>query len=292
MDNNQPWNNNPFAPQNGQVPQNGQTPQNGQASQGNQTTQQANQPWQNNQNANPNSAPNPVLESPILSPTHFDNIPKPTAATPAPPKKDATKNLTIIAIILGVVAVIGIVLGIWGLIDSMGVRDDLAAAEAQLAVDRAVINKIETQTGKKITNADSVPDYAPITGYIYIPEWGIKIGIPDNLHQISYIVDEKYRPQICFNGLETSVTNIFPAFADVDRNPGGMGCLTRVDINEGNSNSDGYSFGELVYTANGYNYFYSAPSKLFSTDAGEQGLEQAAVQIIKNMLTQNVSSYQ
>ena len=239
---------------------------------------------------------NPILETPVLSPTHFDQINNRPNTQPAAnvhdPAKTA-KNLTIVSIILGIVAVIGVILGIFGLIDSMATHDDLVAAEAQLATNNAVISKIETQTNTKITSPDSVPDYAPITGYIYIPEWGIKIKIPDNLHQVSYIVDQKYRPQICFNGLESSVTNVFPAFADVDRNPGGMGCLTRVDINEGRSTSDGYSFGELVFTDNGYNYFYDDPDHLYSSDAAEQGLEQNAIQIIKNMLTQpqSVSSY-
>lgn len=240
---------------------------------------------------NPNQPQQPILQSPILSPTHFDAQAQP--ANPAPQQKhvDTAKNMTIISVVLGVVAVIGIALGVWGLVDSMGAHDDLEKANAKLDTDAKIIAKIEEETDTKINSVEDVPDYNSVSGYIYISEWGIKIKMPDDLHEVSYILDQKFRPQICFNGLETSVTNVFPAFADIDRNPGGMGCLTRVETSEGNSDDSGKSFGELAYTSGKYNYFYSAPEKVFAETASEQGLEKTAVQLIKNMLTTGVSSY-
>ena len=249
---------------------------------------QPNQP----QPGQPNQPPRPILQSPILSPTHFDAQAQPANPTPSQPKHaDTAKNLMIISVVLGVVAVIGIALGIWGLADSMNAHDSLEKATAALNNDEKIISKIEDETGVKINSTDDVPDYNAVSGYIYLSEWGIKIKMPDDLHEVSYILDQKYRPQICFNGLETSVTNVFPAFADIDRNPGGMGCLTRVETSEGNADDKGYSFGELAYTSGKYNYFYEAPKKTFAETASEQGLEKTAVQLIKNMLTTGVSSY-
>jgi len=236
------------------------------------------------------------LESPILSPTHFDQQKAQQAMNPQPAPQPAqtgpsAKTMTAVSIVLGVLAVVGIGFGVFGLIDSMGTHDELDKANQELVTMSAIVEKIESDTGAEINSADDVPDYAAVSGYIYVTEWGIKIKIPDNLHKISYILDQKYRPQICFNALESSVTNVLPAFADVDQNPGGMGCLLRVSTSEGSS-ADGYSFGEQVYTYDGYNYFYQAPSGTYSTDASEQGLENTAVQIIKTMLSNgNISSY-
>ena len=249
---------------------------------------------QNNQ-PQPNQPQQSTLQSPILSPTHFDAQAQPAnpAAGQTQPKKpaDTAKNLMIISVVLGVVAVIGIALGIWGLADSMSTHDKLDKTTAELNTADKIIKKIEEETGETISSEADVPEYKPVLGYIYIPEWKIKIKMPEDLHEVSYILDQKYRPQICFNGLEASVTNVFPTFADIDRNPGGMGCLTRVETSEGNSDDAGYSFGELAYTDGKYNYFYEAPKKTFAESASEQGLEKTAVQLIKNMLTTVVSSY-
>lgn len=258
---------------------------------------QPNQPQSGQGQNQPNQPQQPILQSPILSPTHFDAQAQPAnpAAGQQQPKMknpaDTAKNLMIVSIILGVVAVVGIALGIWGLSDSMSTHNELDKTTEELNAADKIVKKIEDETGETIKTADDVPEYQPVSGYIYISEWGIKIKMPEDLHEVSYILDQKYRPQICFNGLETSVTNVFPTFADIDRNPGGMGCLTRVETSEGNSDDSGYSFGELAYTDGKYNYFYEAPKKTFATSASEQGLEKTAVQLIKNMLTTGVSSY-
>ena len=263
---------------------------------------QNNNPYAPNPQLTPQSGAQPVtpggptLESPILSPTHFDQIAAQQAAQTqqamkAPKPHDNARNLTIISIILGVVAVIGIALGVWGLVDAMATRDELTETTASLNAANEIVDKIASETGVTINNIEDVPDYAPVGDAIYIAEWGIKIKIPDNLHEVSYTLDAKYRPQLCVTGLESSVTNVFPAFADIDRNTSGMGCLTQIDVSEGNADGNGYSFGELAYTSGNYNYFYTAPANFFSTDPSEQGLEQTAIQIIKTMLTTNISSY-
>lgn len=238
------------------------------------------------------------LESPILSPTHFDEIQQKqqvqSVANPEPEKADkSTKQFMTLSIILGVVAVIGIALGIWGLIDAIGSRDQLEKANETIGIQSSIIKRVSDDTGVTITSADDVPAYSAVRGYIYISEWGIKIKIPSNLRSVSYILDQKFRPSICFNALESSITNILPAFADVYQNQGGMGCLVRVNTSEGDSDiNTGASFGTRVFTYGSYNYFYRAPAKVFATDASEQGLEQTAVQIIKNMLTSGISHYE
>lgn len=240
------------------------------------------------------------LETPILSPTQTaDNLrgyrqpqlAQPQAQTQAP--RINSTSVTLLSIVLGIFAVVGIALGVFGIVDAATTSDQLATTEAELAVKTAIVKAVEQQTSTEIKSAKDVPTYVATTGYIYLSEWGIKLAIPSELHHISYILNQRlYHPTVCFNGIETSITNPLPAFTDVAQNPGGMGCLVRIATEEGDRGSDGLSFGEKVFSDNGYNYFYTTPSKTFATDNSEIQLEKHAVALIKTMLsTENISTY-
>lgn len=241
------------------------------------------------------------LGSPILGPTHFDNMqnpnlnPQPIPSTTGPvqttPEQKA-KIYMILSIVFGAFAFIGIILGIWSLVSNISTSNKLASAEQALNNADAIISKVEADTGVTITSPANVPAYNAVKGNIYISEWGIKFKIPDDLENVSYILDQKYRPQICFTGNKIGI-KYFPAFADIDQNTGGLGCATRVATSEGDTDKDtGNSFGQKVFTYGEYNYFYTGPSTHFSQDAAEQGLEDTAVQIIKNMISNNISHYE
>lgn len=277
----------------------------------------SNQPFQQGQTASLNNQGGPklnntgvALESPILEPSHFDGMqdpnlqfpqngmngmngqfPNAAAAQQQTPEQKAKMFMTL-SIVFGALAFIGIILGIWSLVSNINTSGKLANAQADLVNKNAIIAKVEQDTGTSIRTPDDVPAYTPVTGYIYITEWGIKFKIPEDLENVSYILDQKYRPQICFNAHKTGI-KYFPAFADVDQNPGGLGCVTRVASYEGDSDKDtGISFGQPIYSYGDYNYYYNAPEGHFSQDAAEQGLEDTAVQIIKNMVSQNISHYE
>lgn len=242
------------------------------------------------------------LGSPIISPTHFDNIKAPNpvteqqAALAAQQAQSAPKNnekfYMTLSIIFGALAFIGIVLGIWSLVANISTSKDLDTANAALAAKSAIVAKVESDTGKTINTVEDVPDYEAVSGNIYVEEWGIKFHIPDDLTDISYTVDSKYRPQICFAGYQTGV-KYFPSFADIDQNPGGLGCITRVATYEGEIDKEtGISFGQKIYTYGDYSYFYNEPASVFSQSDSEKGLEATAVQIIKNMLSNNISHFE
>ena len=277
-----------------------------------QSTQSTHPTQDSNSNSNPvQTAPiveGPALHntgvplgSPILGPTHFDGMrnpdlnPQPIPSTAAPnpttPEQKA-KIYMILSIVFGAFAFIGIILGIWSLVANITTSNKLATADLALNNANAIIEKVEADTGVTITSPSNVPAYAPVSGNIYITEWGIKFKIPDDLENVSYILDQKYRPQICFTGNKIGI-KYFPAFADIDQNPGGLGCATRVATSEGDTDKDtGNSFGQKVFTYGEYNYFYTGPTTHFSQDAAEQGLEDTAVQIIKNMISNNISHYE
>lgn len=278
----------------------------------------------------PNQAPNPQtnltfgpdgrpttgvkLETPILTPTQpGDNLrnyngpwpmnqPQPNQSgqpaqnriTPVQAVKAGVNgtSLTMLSIVLGILAIVGISLGVFGLVDSAATGDELATARAELATKTSIVAAVEKQTGTKINSAKDIPTYVATTGYIYLTEWGIKIQIPNDLHHVSYILNDRlYHPTICFNAVDTSVTNPIPAFADVTQNPGGMGCLVRISADEGDRGTDGLSFGEKVLSDNGFNYFYTSP-KTFSTENADLQLERHAISLIKTMLdVDHVSAY-
>ena len=240
------------------------------------------------------------LQSPVLGPTHFDGLKDPAlqanqpSMVPAPGQTDAEKAKTfmILAIVFGALAFIGIIVGIWSLVSYTSTNNKLAQTQAALNTADAIISKIEEDTGATITSVDTVPAYSAVTDYIYVSAWGIKFEIPSDLADISYTVDQKYRPQICFNAYKAG-SKYFPAFADIDQNTGGMGCVTRVASYEGDSDADtGASFGQPIYSYGDYNYFYVAPNGHYSEDAAEQGLEDTAVQLIKNMIVNTISHFE
>ncbi|MBR3233775.1 hypothetical protein IKG12_02875 [Candidatus Saccharibacteria bacterium] len=245
-----------------------------------------------------------TLESPILEPTHFDGMQNPNlpnqpigsatkpGATQLSPEQQKTKMFVTLSIVFGALAFIGIILGIWSLVSNIDTSNKLKQTQDQLGIAQQIIGKIEEDTGVTITSVDTVPEYVAVPGNIYITEWGIKFKIPDDLENVSYTLDQKYRPQICFAAHKTGI-KYFPAFADIDQNPRGVGCVTRVASYEGDSDKDtGISFGQKIYSYGDYNYFYNAPEGHFSQDAAEQGLEDTAAQIVKNMISNNISNYQ
>lgn len=261
------------------------------------------EPNQNNNNnipdhtIDPNNPLDPHgvgLQSPIITPNQFDDLkPIPTPEQPKVPSgkhekeltaEQMTKRFMILSIILGFLAIIGIGLGIYGLIDASNTREDLSSTTKELNTATSIVNKISEDTGKTIKSAADVPDYIPMTDYLYLPEWNIKIKLDSRLADLSFALDEKYRPEICFTGHETGLT-YFPAFADIDKNPTGMGCLVRVKTAEGGNDENGISFGTNVYTYDEYSYYYRRDNSfVFSENDAEKGLEATAVELIKNML--------
>lgn len=244
----------------------------------------------------------------ILSPTHFDDLQaeQQAAAAAAAAAAEAAKNapkapedpqktikkFMILSVVLGVATVIFLFLGIWGLVDAASTRKNLEATTKENNNLTSIIDAIEEQTETVIQTVEDVPVYQPASDYIYLTDWGIKLRIPETLTSVSYILDQNadYRPSVCFNAVKSGV-QYFPAFADVKQNPGGMGCLWRISIADGEKDASGNSFGQKVFTNEDFNYFYKEPSKTYSSTDAEKGLEATAVQLIKNMITDNISTY-
>lgn len=247
---------------------------------------QPNQPPQPGQMSQPSQPPRPA---------QFQQ-PDPTKP-PRPPKAPATpeqtiKRFTILSIVLGVAAVIFLFLGIWGLVDAISTRTRLADANQSLSTYSAIVGELENQTGTTINVVEDLPVYQPASGFVYITEWGIKLKIPDTLTSVSYILNQNagYHSYICFNAVQDGV-QYFPAFADINQNRDGIGCLYRIAVTDGDADSGGTSYGQKVFTNGDYNYFYKEPSKVFSGSEAEKGLEATARDLVKQMIVDNISTY-
>ncbi len=216
----------------------------------------------------------------------------PTTSAPEPAKKSGGNP--IIMAFLGILAFAGLVLGIWGLTSSASSEQAITELKSQNAKNEAIVNAL-AENG--IDSADGVTSLFekldPDTKTIYLDQWGIKIKVINDLTMLSYIVDQdgNYRPRICFNGEVQQGTQYTLAAADVNQNPGGMGCLVRIKASDGDSDSDGVSFGDKVITVDSYNFFYQKPKAVFSTSSSDKDLEASAVNLIKTMLTKNVSKF-
>ncbi|MBP5512408.1 hypothetical protein J6X90_03410 [Candidatus Saccharibacteria bacterium] len=267
-----------------------------------------------NQDFNQAPVPN-AMQTQIASPTHFDsqNTVKPIVVDPGNPNgfkmpqnqpqkkplksaeeldKQARKFATL-SVIFGILTAIATVLAVVGLV--MGVNTQVENTELQAEIEKKeeIIRAVEETTGiSPIDDATKVPVYKATTGYIYIDDWDIKIRVPENLSNLSFILNNiNFHPSICFNGMQKD-TQYFPDFANIALNPGRMGCLTRINTAEGEFDAaTGISYGEKVFTYKDYSYFYT-PSIDYSKDEANLGLERTAVRLIYNMLRDNIEQYE
>ncbi|MBR3135214.1 hypothetical protein IKG54_01445 [Candidatus Saccharibacteria bacterium] len=202
------------------------------------------------------------------------------------------KKFTILSIILGVAAVVCLFLGIWGLIDAINTRTKLADTNAVLNAYSGIVSEIENQTGTTINVVEDLPVYVPASDYVYITGWNIKLKIPATLTSVSYILNQNadYHSYICFAAMQEGV-QYFPAFADINQNRDGVGCLYRIPVTDGEKDSNGNSYGQVVLTNGDYNYFYKEPAKLYSGSEADKGLETTARDLVKQMITDNISTY-
>ena len=263
-----------------------------------------------------NQAPIPnVMSTQVASPTHFDsqNTVKPIVVDPGNPngfqmqqQKQNQKNqktpeqldkqvrkMSTLAVIFGILTAVFTVLAVVGLVLGISSQAEITELKATITEKTNIITAVEQTTGvSPIDSPSKVPVYKATTGYIYISEWNIKIRIPDNLDNVSYILNNiNFHQSICFNAVQKG-TQYFPDFANIALNPGRMGCLTRIKTAEGEFDpTTGISYGEKVFTYKEYSYFYTGPIE-YSKDEANLGLERTSIQLIYNMLKDNVEQYE
>lgn len=217
-------------------------------------------------------------------------VPVTTIKTPASPQY-TIKKLTFLSIFLGVTAIICLFLGIWGLIDAINTRNQLATSNQNLSTYSAIVGELEKQTGTTINVVEDLPVYQASGDYVYITGWNVKLKIPDTLTSISYVLNQNadYHSNVCFTGVQKGV-QYYPTFADINQNRNGLGCLYRITITDGEKDNNGNSYGQKIFTSGDYNYFYKE-TPLYSASDADKGLETTARDLVKQMIVADISTY-
>lgn len=248
------------------------------------------------QNNQQNSTPQITshLKVPVVSPTHFDHVAPPRSVVPAPtPEPKPRKSPALIAFII--VATILLLASFVGNVYLYLTNDKnqraLRDIQSQLEPQAAIIQKIESQLKTEIKTPNQLPVLQPLHQFIYLHDWQLRLKLPADLVNISYVFNQGPDSSVCFNAVQKG-SSYFPSFADVKQNPGGMGCLVKVPTSKGATNTEtNLSYGEKILTRGEYNYFYAPPAKLFSKETSEQNLEAASVKMLKKMLTTDLIFY-
>ena len=210
-----------------------------------------------------------------------------TATTPVMDsnKSSTGKGWKITTAIVSIMAICGVGFGVYGMIQSSQKDNQISDLKTQTENLDNKIADLETKEIEKvddtITEDVNIPN--PTTDhYIYIGEWGVKIKIPEELKMISYAFQHyKYagqedRTSVSVTGTTTDV-DVLPDFGDIKKCS--LGAIGR--LKKGTETLPG----GLIFSDNDYDYYYSGPQALCSTNSSEQGLETTAANLIKQVLT-------
>lgn len=208
-------------------------------------------------------------------------------------KQNGGNGLKIATAIACIVAVCGIGLGVYGMIQSSQKDNQISDLKVQIKEGDGTVTTIETpeietttDNGTTITITDSTIINEDTKDYIYIGAWGAKIKIPENLKGISYIYDNHSRLSLCVNGIANG-GQYAPEFADIHKNTDGLGCIMQYfdsELTEEQKQTASFSNGDFYL-------IYSHPQAVYSVDKDEQNWEVESVNLIQEMLTKNVSAF-
>ena len=212
--------------------------------------------------------------------------------------KPKTSKGMIAALVCAIVlAVGGIGFGVWAMVDG---NSKVAKKDEQIAELNEEVEKRE-QTGSEIIDVEVDENYVPdssnavnTAGYLYAGEWGLKIKIPENLVVTGY----RYEMGAGYTSIavlgNSKSGQYFPDFANMEKNGALLGAVVRTS-------KDRFSGPEydgvpddvrvcgvdagLVFSDDIYNYCFSGPQDVMSTDKDEQNWEMESAGLIRQMLS-------
>ncbi len=195
------------------------------------------------------------------------------AATPA--KNDVVfrdkpkKNIAVILgmVLLGILAVGGIVFGVWAMMDG---NSQVAKRDEQIAVLKAQIDSLEEQievsSEKSNTDNSSNDDMGTVEQdrFIDVDEWGYKISLPEDLVILSqkYEENDDGSSSLCVWGYSMREGKGTPSFAEKE-DP--FVCVSRYPENTS-------FYGHLVFTEDGYDYLFNSTQTYLSDEGDMEGM--------------------
>lgn len=236
-----------------------------------------------------NGEADPSYRPEYLTPPPF------TPADPAPaPKPEKTPSRHLLPIIIfSMLALIAIACGILAVMnfsEANRYRRSHQDLTSKVNKFQPIIKELESKTGRAINSPADLPDLALSAAHLYLPLWQIKLKLPTDLDDFTYSFASGSKDLVCFSGQPRGVSRKF-AFADLAKNPYGSGCILRRPESAGLKDASGINFGQLIKIIAGYNYFYRASSKLFSSQPAEQDLERSVINSVKQLIISSLESY-
>lgn len=217
---------------------------------------------------------------------------QPMSIATAQEKEKMSKKQIIGMSILSIVAVAGVIFGVYGMNSQ---NQEIEKLKVQVA-EATTGQKTELETDKiTITSPDGttteITDSAAIANsedYVYVGEWGIKIKIPENLSEVSYIYNNGHFGSLCLTGAKYDGQQYGPEFLNIFNNY--LGCITRVANYQNTIDDREYNSDYAVYKDGDYYWVYQGPQAFFSENESEQQWEYESSQLIKEML-ENSNNY-
>lgn len=222
----------------------------------------------------------------------------PASKTPETPKpKDHLRIVTIILIAVSILAIASITFNVISFIN-IGQKDTKIKEQSAKITDlekeiEALISPVQAYEnclpGTNCVSATGYTTYAFDSGYVYVPEWGIKIKIPDNATDVShtYIANKEY-PYIYISAGEKDGEDLPDSLF-----LSAMGILIRVPKDSTILPDTTKEIGteDIVYEDENYKYVYVRPDSLVTSNPSEQKLETHLIDdIVQPMLRDGVSA--
>ena len=172
--------------------------------------------------------------------------------------------------------------------------NDVAKLQQEIAAKDEKLDKIKEAVGVESVDAVTPEVIASKTydpNYIYFPEAGMKIKIPDTIKNVSYL--HHSRGSITFWAVPKGF-QYFPDFADPAKNQDGLFSIIvskKVEDRSAACNSENIPSG-LVCTGtrimdaavDGYEILYNGPQAVYSRDATSAKDESTAIQALRDVI--------
>lgn len=231
-----------------------------------------------------------------IEPVNF-NVDEEPISQPSAPAPSATnfssekpkKKSNVVTLLLVLIALCGVGFGVYGIMFAPGMNKKCESPK-DLTVkiqseDGSTItletDKISTSSdGKTITIADTKSESSS-KDYIYIGEWGLKIKIPETLKNVSYTFKQGHDTQgLTVTGApaDAEISESFWLTLNKDAIFGG---ITR--IKKDTCDESAGPCGAIVYEDDEYEYRYSHPQSVYSTEQADIDLETKSVSLIEEM---------
>ena len=225
-----------------------------------------------------------------------------TPVAPAPVVKQSNNNALKIAVAFSIaVAMCGLGFGIFGMTKASQNKVDLSDIEVQVKTETGETTTVKTP--EVTTNSDNkqvitIPQAQAqaatpedLNHYIYIAQWGIKIKFPSTMTVTGYRYSLATVPSIGVfaQNCAENACQYMPDFANPAVSNSPLGAISRVDTTSSIEIDTGL-LGTKIVSLGNYDYYYSGPQVVYSTDATEITMETETVQLLKEALT-NTANY-